>query len=117
MIVRADDGDRTRDLHLGKVARYQLRYVRMEPPRGVESADDLTGEPDAREVRFSLDGVASFWRDPVRLPGAGISHVQSRGLGSFGAYFSHSLSSIGPNSVQTAPIGSPTRARSQTCTA
>lgn len=26
---RADDGDRTRDLHLGKVPRYQLRYIRM----------------------------------------------------------------------------------------
>ena len=24
----ADDGDRTRDLNLGKVPRYQLRYVR-----------------------------------------------------------------------------------------
>ena len=28
-IVRADDGIRTRDPHLGKVMRYQLRYVRM----------------------------------------------------------------------------------------
>ena len=27
--VRADDGVRTRDLHLGKVTRYQLRYIRM----------------------------------------------------------------------------------------
>ena len=27
--VRADDGIRTRDPHLGKVMRYQLRYVRM----------------------------------------------------------------------------------------
>ena len=25
---RADDGTRTRDPHLGKVMRYQLRYVR-----------------------------------------------------------------------------------------
>ena len=28
---RADDGIRTRDPHLGKVMRYQLRYVRMCP--------------------------------------------------------------------------------------
>jgi hypothetical protein len=28
---RADDGIRTRDPHLGKVMRYQLRYVRMLP--------------------------------------------------------------------------------------
>ncbi len=27
--LRADDGIRTRDPHLGKVMRYQLRYVRM----------------------------------------------------------------------------------------
>lgn len=26
--LRADDGIRTRDPHLGKVMRYQLRYVR-----------------------------------------------------------------------------------------
>ena len=27
-VFRADDGTRTRDPHLGKVMRYQLRYVR-----------------------------------------------------------------------------------------
>ncbi|MEY4348374.1 MAG: hypothetical protein RIS43_793, partial [Actinomycetota bacterium] len=26
---RADDGTRTRDIHLGKVMRYQLRYIRV----------------------------------------------------------------------------------------
>jgi hypothetical protein len=30
-IFRADDGTRTRDPHLGKVMRYQLRYVRNTP--------------------------------------------------------------------------------------
>lgn len=29
MFLRADDGTRTRDPHLGKVMRYQLRYVRL----------------------------------------------------------------------------------------
>src|SRR5256885_16863810 len=29
--LRADDGIRTRDPHLGKVMRYQLRYVRTSP--------------------------------------------------------------------------------------
>ena len=28
-VIRADDGIRTRDPHLGKVMRYQLRYVRL----------------------------------------------------------------------------------------
>ena len=27
--MRADDGTRTRDPHLGKVMRYQLRYIRI----------------------------------------------------------------------------------------
>ncbi len=31
--MRADDGIRTRDPHLGKVMRYQLRYIRMSPRR------------------------------------------------------------------------------------
>ena len=30
---RADDGIRTRDPHLGKVMRYQLRYIRTPRPR------------------------------------------------------------------------------------
>ncbi len=30
--LRADDGIRTRDPHLGKVMRYQLRYIRMSHP-------------------------------------------------------------------------------------
>ena len=29
--LRADDGIRTRDPHLGKVMRYQLRHVRLQP--------------------------------------------------------------------------------------
>lgn len=29
-VPRADDGSRTRDLHLGKVTRYQLRYIRED---------------------------------------------------------------------------------------
>ena len=34
---RADDGTRTRDPHLGKVMRYQLRYVRLQ------TSDHYTG--------------------------------------------------------------------------
>ena len=32
--TRADDETRTRDPHLGKVMRYQLRYIRIAPPCG-----------------------------------------------------------------------------------
>ena len=31
--LRADDGTRTRDIHLGKVTRYQLRYIRTNGGR------------------------------------------------------------------------------------
>ena len=33
--MRADDETRTRDPHLGKVMRYQLRYIRMHPATGL----------------------------------------------------------------------------------
>lgn len=39
-VLRADDGVRTRDLHLGKVTRYQLRYVRIWAPRGAARGFD-----------------------------------------------------------------------------
>jgi hypothetical protein len=35
-LVGANDGDRTRDLNVGNVARYQLRNVRMEPAGGID---------------------------------------------------------------------------------
>src|SRR5690349_1436064 len=50
--LRADDGIRTRDPHLGKVMRYQLRYVRMVnglttvPPPGDDSIRSPKGLPN-----------------------------------------------------------------------
>lgn len=38
LFLRADDGTRTRDPHLGKVMRYQLRYVRRYPPKWADPA-------------------------------------------------------------------------------
>ena len=35
--LRADDGIRTRDPHLGKVMRYQLRYIRTLHFRGASA--------------------------------------------------------------------------------
>jgi hypothetical protein len=37
---RADDGIRTRDPHLGKVMRYQLRYIRAPRTRSSPVAKD-----------------------------------------------------------------------------
>ena len=36
--LRADDGIRTRDPHLGKVMRYQLRYIRAQRTRSSPGA-------------------------------------------------------------------------------
>ncbi len=41
---RADDGIRTRDPHLGKVMRYQLRYIRIRTRRRVKRIADRLGE-------------------------------------------------------------------------
>src|SRR5664279_278863 len=46
-LFRADDGIRTRDPHLGKVMRYQLRYVRLSsPPDRAAMAGPLYPNPD-----------------------------------------------------------------------
>src|SRR5205823_3752803 len=52
--LRADDGTRTRDPHLGKVMRYQLRYVRMPPEYRLTNENS---SPARRHV-------------PNRIPGA-----------------------------------------------
>src|SRR4051794_34415747 len=50
---RADDGIRTRDPHLGKVMRYQLRYVRAsEPWRGPAMPAHDTGGSGSPTVRM-----------------------------------------------------------------
>jgi hypothetical protein len=39
LINRADDGGRTRDLNLGKVPRYQLRYVRIRSAEALREGE------------------------------------------------------------------------------
>ena len=43
---RADDGIRTRDPHLGKVMRYQLRYIRAQRARSSPGAKDDDSPPE-----------------------------------------------------------------------
>ena len=52
--LRADDGIRTRDPHLGKVMRYQLRYVRV-PPVFLGDGGNSTRRQD-RLARRPADG-------------------------------------------------------------
>ncbi len=42
-LIGADDGIRTRDPHLGKVMRYQLRYVRTSPVNSPGDNQNYTG--------------------------------------------------------------------------
>src|SRR5258707_12019873 len=58
---RADDGIRTRDPHLGKVMRYQLRYVRMPPL----PATDANSSPLVAGVTNRIPA----WRPQDPLPG------------------------------------------------
>ncbi len=61
--LRADDGIRTRDPHLGKVMRYQLRYIRV---------------PRARSSPGAMQNISARWRlDTNPLFTSGIWGVQT----------------------------------------
>src|SRR5690606_38992377 len=91
--LRAGDGDRTRDLHLGKVTRYQLRYARVvfrfpgyrmrtlaEPPRERQPGGGFwrvtappapdPGPPSAPCTRAAPRTFAGSCPLPPRLPGS-----------------------------------------------
>ena len=52
--LRADDGIRTRDPHLGKVMRYQLRYVRAQRARSSRVAKDDDSPPERAHTNLSV---------------------------------------------------------------
>ena len=61
-LTRADDETRTRDPNLGKVMRYQLRYIRVgdtgiEPVTSSVSGKRATAAPIARAVLRGGDGI------------------------------------------------------------
>jgi hypothetical protein len=79
--LRADDGIRTRDPHLGKVMRYQLRYIRAPRTRSSPVAKDddspqqrshtnpfndtLSRAPRRRSARDHLPrGLPDWWVEP-----------------------------------------------------
>jgi hypothetical protein len=49
---RADDGIRTRDPHLGKVMRYQLRYIRAQRTRSSPGAKHDDSPPERARTNF-----------------------------------------------------------------
>jgi hypothetical protein len=58
---RADDGIRTRDPHLGKVMRYQLRYIRAQRTRSSPGAKHDDSRPERARTNFSESRAC---RDP-----------------------------------------------------
>ncbi len=63
---RADDGIRTRDPHLGKVMRYQLRYIRV--PR-------TTSSPVAKDDDSPLERSRTNLRRPPSRPALGAVRI------------------------------------------
>src|SRR5204863_3821216 len=64
-LLRADDGTRTRDPHLGKVMRYQLRYVRVPPEYRVT---DENSSPARGRVPNRIPSGESPARAPATRP-------------------------------------------------
>ena len=50
--LRADDGIRTRDPNLGKVVRYQLRYIRAPRARSSPVAKDDDSPPERAQTNL-----------------------------------------------------------------
>src|SRR6202012_4480935 len=58
MHLRADDGIRTRDPHLGKVMRYQLRYIRAQRTRSSPGAKHDDSPNERARTNFSAHSRA-----------------------------------------------------------
>jgi hypothetical protein len=59
--LRADDGIRTRDPHLGKVMRYQLRYIRAQRTRSSPGAKHDDSPPERDRTNSSVVQGASLF--------------------------------------------------------
>src|SRR5512139_115806 len=66
-LLRADDEARTRDLNLGKVALYQLSYVRLQLPGPGFSARAVRARRTVADIGSTANsGVATRVRSPCR---------------------------------------------------
>ena len=74
---RADDGDRTRDLHLGKVTRYQLRYIRKCVPDGHTLYPWRDSNP---QPLGSEPSASTSWATRARAAGWAAGVVPARGF-------------------------------------
>jgi hypothetical protein len=64
--LRADDGIRTRDPHLGKVMRYQLRYIRAQRTRSSPGAKDDDSPRKRAHTNLLAWAVSRLSRHPER---------------------------------------------------
>ncbi len=64
MHLRADDGIRTRDPHLGKVMRYQLRYIRAPRTRSSPGAKHDDSPRERAHTNFLVRAVSRLSRHP-----------------------------------------------------
>ena len=70
--TRADDGTRTRDPNLGKVMRYQLRYIRIATNREVVSLSrcvENISVPLVSNTNRQVGGGKSIHCDALRVAG------------------------------------------------
>lgn len=63
--LRADDGIRTRDPHLGKVMRYQLRYIRAPRTRSSPGAKHDDSPRERAHTNFLVRAVSRLSRRPA----------------------------------------------------
>ena len=63
--LRADDGIRTRDPHLGKVMRYQLRYIRAPRTRSSPGAKHDDSPRERAHTNFLVQAVSRLSRRPA----------------------------------------------------
>ncbi len=70
--LRADDGIRTRDPHLGKVMRYQLRYIRAPRTRSSPGAKHDDSRRERAHTNFLVRAVSRLSRRPAEADAAGI---------------------------------------------
>jgi hypothetical protein len=76
--TRADDETRTRDPHLGKVMRYQLRYIRISFRSSPRHLNDFSRSIRRRQNRTRHPGVSPRPSRPMCIPRPASASIESR---------------------------------------
>ena len=76
--TRADDEIRTRDPHLGKVMRYQLRYIRIPSRSSLRHVEDSIRSDGTRQNRSRPPGVSTGGPASMCIHGPESASIESR---------------------------------------